>query len=176
MEDKQLIEELNSLHRIKASVSLHQKIYVWADRLPEKHRGFYYPLAAFRMGVTFAVLVILVLTTSGVFVAASHSEKGSILYPVKQVLQQTPLLPKSTPTPKLITPTPKPPTVTPEDENNKEINKEKKIQISPVISHGEKEVEGVSTKAEGQNLKPTEKQKEEHNSFLHLPFRFFRDN
>lgn len=118
MKDKQILEYIRILQREKASEHLHEKVHSMVSLLPEKHSGFYFPLFAFRLGIVAMVLILCIVATSGVIVAAQQSRSGTPLYPVKVLMQrvvpafiqqkqvQGIVAPTPTPTMQAVTPSP----------------------------------------------------------------------
>lgn len=88
MDEKEIMKQLESLQEIKAPKRLHAQLFQQTAFLPEKHNDFYFPLFAFRIGLAFAVVLLCVLATSGIVVAAAHSQKNTPLYPVKVLIQK----------------------------------------------------------------------------------------
>lgn len=99
MTEKELRTQLEYLQQLKAPKSVHKFVEAKTVNLSEKRGGWYFPLVMFRVGFAIAVLLLFVLATSGVVVAAVQSTPGSMLYPVKQVIRHLPIIHTAMPTP-----------------------------------------------------------------------------
>lgn len=93
--------DLQQLQNIRPSKKLAYRIESLAHSLPERS-GVNMPLVAFRLALAVGIFFIITSMGTGVLLAAKGSNKGSVLYPIRQTLERhnVPFFaPTTTPTP-----------------------------------------------------------------------------
>ncbi len=107
MKENEVVQELQDMQYLwHAPKTLHDNLLSMTGRLPDKHRGFYFPLFAFQMALVGIVALVLVGLGSGVVLAARGSNPGTPFYRVRQLIQKV--------VPQIVQEEPSPtPTITP---------------------------------------------------------------
>lgn len=83
-----LKQQLQTLQEIKASDSLKNRIHETVNNLPAKSRRLYFPLVTFQAAFALVILLIVVGIGSGLVAGVKQSHPGTLLYPVKELIQK----------------------------------------------------------------------------------------